>query len=74
MLVYIHPKAAVWLSAEELDFVRLLKQQEKVLASELTFDQLAIVNKLQAKAIIRRKKHDEVTYLQIRYSLQHLPF
>lgn len=74
MLVYIHPKAAVWLSEQELEFVRMLKQQEKIIASELTFDQLAVVNKLQAKAIIRRKKHEEITYLQIRHSLQHLSF
>jgi peroxiredoxin len=74
MLVYIHPKAAVWLSAEELDFVRMLKKQERMPATELTFNQLAVVNKLQAKAIIRRKKHDEVVYLQIRHSIQHLPF
>lgn len=74
MLVNLYPTVAVWLSPEELDFVRMLKQQEKVLASELTFDQLTVVNKLQAKAIIRRKKQDEVTYLQIRHSLQHLSF
>ena len=74
MLVNLYPTVAVWLSPEELDFVRMLKQQEKVTASELTFDQLAVVNKLQAKAIIRRKKQDEVTYLQIRHSLQHLSF
>jgi hypothetical protein len=74
MLVYIHPKAAVWLSREEIEFVRALKEQEKMPAADLTFDQLAIVNKLQAKSILRRKKHDDVTYIQIRYSLQHLSF
>ncbi len=74
MLVHIHPNVAVWLSNEELEFVRMLKQQERMPASELTFDQLPVVNKLQAKAIIRRKKHEDTVYLQIRYGLQHLPF
>lgn len=74
MLVYIHPHCGVWLNDDELEFVRFIKEQGQYPMADLTFDQLALFNKLQAKAILKRRKHEDKNFVQMRHSLAHLLF
>ena len=74
MLVYIHPTVAVWLSDEEIELAKRIRSAGQLNYSTFSFSDIGTLNKLQSKAIIKRKKVDDVNTVSIRRNLPPLPF
>ena len=62
------------LSDEEIELAKRIRSAGQLNYSTFSFSDIGTLNKLQSKAIIKRKKVDDVNTVSIRRNLPPLPF